>query len=96
MDQIDQVNMIVAALPLPIVLPEDALAITEEQRLLPDITLVLSMLPAELMPYLDLDVTASNKLRNGQVIFRLMLIDEGSLKIRVQNRTIIEIERCWE
>jgi hypothetical protein len=92
----DQVDMIVDSLTLPITLPEDPLAVTEEQRTLPDVSLVLSMLPEELFQYLDLDVTASNRMRDGQVIYRLMLVDDGSLKIKVKDRTIVEITRVWE
>ena len=93
----DHVDKIVQALDLPLVLQNEAFSHNyEESSQLPDVTVVISMLPDELYPYLDLDVTASHRRKDGQIIYRLLLVDDGSLKIRVENRQIVEITRSWD
>ena len=92
----DSVNRIVQSISLPLSLPEGSLGKTAIGRDMLDVTMVVSMLPRELYPYLDLDVTASHSRNDGQIIYRLLLVDEGTLKIRVQNHSIVEVTRIWD
>jgi hypothetical protein len=82
-----EVEKILESLSLPLALPEAFFELSDG----PDPITIVNELPQELRGLMDLDVTASHKKRDGQIVYRLPLINGECLKIRVQNHSIVEI-----
>jgi hypothetical protein len=89
----DEVEEILQTIALPLQLPEEAFLLSDEH--LPDILYLIGELPERLRDHLDLEVTASNKKKDGEIIYRLPLIDGDCLKIRIQDRSIVEVTRVY-
>lgn len=86
----DSVDRILFSMDLPVQLPEQ-LFDADELMSFPDVTNVITYLPKDLQGHLDLEVTASHKIRDGKIIYRVPLIEGDCLKITVQQRAIVEI-----
>ncbi|MEW6730406.1 MAG: hypothetical protein AB1489_03605 [Acidobacteriota bacterium] len=86
----DKVQEILGRIALPLTLPEEAYSFAQGQ---PNLDLIISQLPLELYPYLDLEVTGSHRSQDGQIVYRLQLMDGGYIKVRVQNCAIVELTK---
>ena len=53
----DEVEKIIESIAFPIALPEEAFTVAGKPRRLPDFEIIINQLPAELLPYLDLEAT---------------------------------------
>jgi hypothetical protein len=92
-DKVDKVDQIIQTISLPKALPEDVFESSGRVRRLPDIDLIIHLLPAQLLPFLDLEATILHSGRGGQNTFLLTLNDSSYLRIRIKSRSIVEMAR---
>src|ERR1043166_1331741 len=89
----DDVEKILKSISLPLALPEETFITFGKPRRVPDIDIVISLLPAELLSYLDIEATVLHNGRGGQNTFLMTFKDNSYLRIRIQNRSIVEIAK---
>ena len=84
----DEVEMIIGSVSLPLALPEEAFILANKQRRIPDFELIIRHLPEQLRSHLDPNATASG---GGQSTYLLPLMDGRHLKMRIENQAIVEL-----
>lgn len=88
----DSVEQILASLSLPLPLP-DELFNADGPNPFPDIDQIISCLPPDLRAHLNLEESASHKIRDDHIIYRVTLNDGDYLKITVHRKAIVEIAK---
>jgi hypothetical protein len=89
----DEVEKIIKSISLPMVLPEETFITFGKPRRIPDIEIIIFQLPPDLLSYLDLEATVLHNGRGGQNTFLMTLKDNSYLRIRIQNRSLVEIAK---
>jgi hypothetical protein len=87
------VEILINTVTLPMVLPDEVFELMGKPRRFPDIDLIINQLPAELHALLDLEATVLQSGRSGQNTFLLTLMDSSYLRIRIKNRSIVELSQ---
>ena len=88
----NSVEKIIESVSLPMVLPEEAFMLSKEDNSA-DPLFLLNELPENLRIHINLDDYVSIKRYDGIIVYRFTLLEGDHLKIKLQNRAIIEIKR---
>ena len=87
----NSMEKIIESVSLPLVLPEEAFALSKEFNSA-DPLFLLNELPEDLRNQINMDDYVSIKRYDGIVVYRFELFGGTFLKIKLQNRSIIEIK----
>jgi hypothetical protein len=91
----DRIEQIIKSLSLPLLLPEEAFTFTEEYNS-PDLTYLINELPEKLRLCLDVERNAAIKRYDKGVVYRFILLGGDYLTVKVQNRSIVEVNKVPE
>jgi hypothetical protein len=88
---IERVQEVIEKIKLPLQLPEDAFILWGQPRRIPDFDIIVSVLPSELRACLNLEASILHSERKGQSTFLLTLIQDGFLRIKILDKSIVEL-----
>ncbi len=88
---IDRVNKVVETIALPLDLPQEAFIFLGQPRRIPNFDIIFHMLPEHLRACLNSDASILHKRRNNQALYRLQLVGDGFLIVKISNTAIVEI-----